>query len=208
MSLNEKEIFELCMPEKDRQMFRKYLDNATYYFEYGSGGSTIEAVKRKNIARIYSVENDPDWHNKISSKVAELETSNSIEQRVMLYHAKMPVRKCYWGYPTSKASVEDKARYSNYLSALGVDEAAKIDLILIDGRFRVACALKAFKYMGPNARIALDDFYPRKNKYGVLLNFYDIVEDSPSKRMVILQKRDDVNEPSQKLISRYEIISQ
>ena len=43
------------MPQKDRVMFKKYLDNTKVYFEYGSGGSTYIACQKSNIQKIYSV---------------------------------------------------------------------------------------------------------------------------------------------------------
>lgn len=44
--------------KNDLNMFYKYLDKATNYFEYGSGGSTYQASIRVNIKYIVSVESD------------------------------------------------------------------------------------------------------------------------------------------------------
>lgn len=210
----------LHMPELDRQMFRRYLDNATCYFEYGSGGSTLEAAKRHNICKIYSVENDPEWHSHIKTIVSPFlktdyvtdgcdtssNTSSDTSSRITLYHAKMPVKYRKWGYPTDAASTDEMSRYSDYLPALGKEEAKKIDLVLIDGRFRVACALKAFDYLRKDAYIAFDDYYPRR-KYHVIQHFYKIVDNSPKRRMAILQKRLDAQSPSHELIDRYSVIN-
>ena len=40
------------MSQNDKRIFYKYLDNANYYFEYGSGGSTYQASIRNNIKKI------------------------------------------------------------------------------------------------------------------------------------------------------------
>ena len=50
---------------KDKNLFYKYLDNASVYFEYGSGGSTYQESIRKNIKTIYSVESDIIWQKKL-----------------------------------------------------------------------------------------------------------------------------------------------
>jgi hypothetical protein len=42
---------EPLMLENDKQMFYKYLDKATHYFEFGCGGSTYQAVLRQNIKK-------------------------------------------------------------------------------------------------------------------------------------------------------------
>ena len=39
------------LDKNDKNMFYKYLDNATVYFEYGSGGSTYQASIRNNILK-------------------------------------------------------------------------------------------------------------------------------------------------------------
>jgi len=61
-----------------------------------------------------------------------------------------------------------------------------VDLILIDGRFRVACALNLFDQIENNTTIIFDDFLNRKN-YHVVLEYYDIV--MKAGRTVILKKR-------------------
>jgi len=45
--------------DADIPMFYKYIDSAKVYLEFGSGGSTYQASLRKNISKIYSVESDP-----------------------------------------------------------------------------------------------------------------------------------------------------
>ena len=51
--------------ENDLKMFLKYLSNTNVYFEFGSGGSTYQANISDNIKRIYSVESDKEWQNKL-----------------------------------------------------------------------------------------------------------------------------------------------
>ena len=46
----------------DKKMFYNYLKKSSFYFEYGSGGSTYQASIRKNIKKIFSVESDTKWH--------------------------------------------------------------------------------------------------------------------------------------------------
>lgn len=53
----------------DMKMFYRYLDKATVYFEYGSGGSTYQANLRPNIQKIYTVESDKNWLNKLNSVI-------------------------------------------------------------------------------------------------------------------------------------------
>lgn len=50
-------------------MFYNYLKKSSFYFEYGSGGSTHQVSIRKNIKKIFSVERDTKWHNILKYKV-------------------------------------------------------------------------------------------------------------------------------------------
>lgn len=46
---------------KDLYLFYKYLNNATNYMEFGSGGSTYQASIRNNIKKIITIESDKTW---------------------------------------------------------------------------------------------------------------------------------------------------
>ena len=53
------------MPEKEKNLFYKYLDKSNYYFEFGSGGSTYQALIRTNIKSIYSIENHEPYYKNL-----------------------------------------------------------------------------------------------------------------------------------------------
>jgi hypothetical protein len=75
------------------------------------------------------------------------------------------------------------------------------DLILIDGRFRVACAFHCFNVINNKCFVIIDDFFDRPYYY-VVLNYYSIIEQGG--RMVVLLKK-NVPAPSQILLGQYEI---
>jgi hypothetical protein len=54
----------------DKILFYKYLDKATNYMEFGSGGSTYQASLRPNIKSITVVESDLGWINIVNSKIS------------------------------------------------------------------------------------------------------------------------------------------
>ena len=178
------------MSENDLVMFYKYLDNTTIYFEFGSGGSTYQANLRDNIKKIYSVESDKSWHNKLKSIVKN--------DKITYIYNEMDSRENTWGYPGINSTYKQFINYSNQI--LNIKD--NIDFILIDGRFRVACALKCFNLISDNCYIAFDDFLNRQY-YHVILNFYNIIEKTKDNRMVILQKKRDVIVPEH-LIRKYE----
>jgi len=176
----------------DKQMFYKYLDKCINYFEYGSGGSTVQASIRPNIKSIISVESDIEWYNKIKNLV----------DNVHYIYNDMNVKPNTWGHPGNNATSLQKINYSEHFKKLGKDS----DLILIDGRFRVACCLKCFDTMKDDCIMLFDDFLDRKY-YHIVLNYFTIIEKTNDNRMVALKKKKDVK-ISRDVISKYELIAE
>ena len=180
--------------KNDLNMFYKYLDKATNYFEYGSGGSTYQASIRVNIKCIVSVESDIVWYNLLSNKITHCN-----------FHFKLIDLKCKpnnLGYPSELCSENDKISYSDAIkNKISKETSNKLDLILIDGRYRVACALKIHSIVNNNCKIIFDDFLNRPH-YHIILNYYNIIEKTEDNRMVVLQKK-NINVPLE-LIKKYE----
>ena len=167
--------------EQDIILFYKYLDNATNYLEYGSGGSTYQAAIRNNIINIISVESDLEWHNKLKSMLHH-------KTHIDFKYINMKSRSNNWGYPGTDSTINDWINYSNVICNLDYLITQKIDLILIDGRFRVACCLKCFDVINDNCYILFDDFLYRP-EYHIVLKYYDIVEKTTDNSMVVLKKK-------------------
>ena len=181
----------------DVKMFYRYLDNSTVYFEYGSGGSTYQANLKPNIQKIYTVESDKTWMDKLNSVI----TNNS---KITYIYNEMGTKPHTWGYTSGRCLKTDLINYSEHMRNLSIEERSKIDLVMIDGRFRVACCLKCFDIINDECYIIFDDFLNRKN-YHVVLDYYDIIEKTEDKRMVVLRKKNNVSIPDE-LIKKYELI--
>jgi protein O-GlcNAc transferase len=180
------------MGPNDLQMFYNYLEMATNYFEFGSGGSTYQAIKRVNLQSIISIESDIRWYNRIKDLIG-------VDSRLNYKYVDIKAAANNWGRPGPGSSLEDWKKYSESICDTNLP---KIDYILIDGRFRVACCLKSFNILDENGFIAFDDFLNRPI-YHVVLNYFEIVKRTVDSRMVILKKR-VCNSPSAELIEKYE----
>jgi protein O-GlcNAc transferase len=183
---------------EDTQLFYKYLNKAKNYFEFGSGGSTYKAIFSNNIEKIYSVESDLKWIETIKKNVNDVQLLNKI---VFLYIDMQTVPNNF-GYPGVHFPISE---YKNYSNTILKYKNCNIDLILIDGRFRVACCLKCFDVIDNNCFILFDDFLWR-DYYHVVLEFYEIVEKTAGESMVVLIKK-NVKSPDKNLIEKYEKIS-
>ena len=182
----------------DKIIFYKYLDKATVYFEYGSGGSTYQASIRPNINRVYSVESDNYWLEKVKQQV------NS--DKVTFFYNEMDAQPNTWGHPGKNSTPAQRIKYSTHMPVqLNKEEQQHIDLVLIDGRFRVACCLKCFDVITYDCFIAFDDFLDRPH-YHIVLEYFDIVEQTTDKRMVILQKKKGITSIPIDIIKKYELV--
>jgi hypothetical protein len=182
----------------DKKIFYEYLDKSNNYFEFGSGGSTYQASIRNNIKKIYSVESDLEWHNKLKNM---LNKNTNID---FIYN-EMDTRPNTWGNPGPNSTKNQHINYSNQILFLDKNKIKDIDFILIDGRFRVACCLKCFDVITNNCFIAFDDFLNR-SYYHIVLNYYDIIKQTNDNRMVILQKKKDCKFIPKEIIEKYELI--
>ena len=187
---------EPVIGKNDKKMFYKYLKNINVYFEYGSGGSTYQASIKKNIKTIYSVESDIAWQNKLKKIIT---TSN-----INYIFNEMDTKPNNWGRPGKNATNIQKINYSNHIRNLSKEEQNSIDFVFIDGRFRVACCLKCYDIIKDNCLIAFDDFLTRP-AYHIVLEYFDIVEQTQDNRMVILKKKKNKKIPK-KLVKKYELI--
>ena len=190
------------MKKSDMEMFLKYLQKASVYFEYGSGGSTYQALFMPNIKKVISIESDIDWIRKVEKSCKTLPET---DDRLRFVHIDFGKAK-KWGYPGKSCTVQQRINYSNQFQKLTHEERKSIDFILIDGRFRVACCLKCFQDISDDCLIAFDDFLDRP-EYHIVLQFFMIVDKTSDNKMVILKKRNNVTNPHADIIKKYELLA-
>ena len=90
-----------------------------------------------------------------------------------------------WGFPLSH---EPDVAWLNYHQVIwDAVDASGLDFVLVDGRFRVACALQLLlRAREKTPRILVHDFAQREY-YAVLLEFFDVVEQAET--AVILDRK-------------------
>ena len=140
----------------DDELFKKHVSQSNFYFEYGVGKSTkwvIENTKSKVIA----VDSDQKWINNVSNK-------NSFDERVKFIWVDLG-KLTDWGRPISYNRRDNFISYINSVWTFDI----KADVILIDGRFRVACFLYSLLNAKKGSFIFFDDYNNRP--------WYHIVEE-------------------------------
>ena len=170
-------------------LFEKYLHRSENYAEVGSGGSTLYALQLPNIKHVWSVESDRAWYEKLKSQ----SVYKANQERITYLLADLKCKPNDWGNPSELTTLQDK---ENYSSALLQHPVEKFSCVLLDGRFRVACALKLHAHLSNECVVLLDDFVSR-SFYNVVLKYFDVLEKSDS--MIALAKKPNVTVPSEEI---------
>ncbi len=157
--------------DESAALFRDEIARTETYLEYGSGGSTLLA--HRFVKTLVSVESDRRFLTAVGRRLAAQESSATTR----LFHARIGWTE-EWGMPLFTRPTEQRicrwARYPRapwrYFRALGLQP----ELILVDGRFRVACVLESLLNLtsGSPCRILVDDYRGRPH-YHVLEQFTD-----------------------------------
>jgi protein O-GlcNAc transferase len=138
----------------------KQLNEAKGYFEWGCGGSTLLADATPNLVHVSSVESDYEW----AKKVSDLAVNSNI------IWVDIGATKEF-GYPAEENLKAAWPRYSDIWNQTELP----YDLVMIDGRFRVACCLAVLMNPKKVQWILFDDFKFRP-AYHVILPFVEKVE--------------------------------
>ena len=152
---------EITLFGGDDYLFKKYLKNCKIYFEYGVGDSTIWALNNTS-SRIISVDTDKKWINKIDI--------SKNKKRININWINLGKTE-NWGRPKS---YEYRKHFIEYISNVWKFNL-KADVILIDGRFRVACFLFSLINAKADSKIIFDDYMDRSH-YHVVEEILEVYE--------------------------------
>jgi hypothetical protein len=139
------------------------------------GGSThLACAFLPPSAKLYAMDSNEEWVQRVAAdpciqkRIAEGTASVS---RVDIG----PLIPGDWGRPAGGDKVHHLRKY--YSTSITAYKDQKIDLVLVDGRFRVACALQS-AVLFPNATILVHDFWKpdHHNWYVKLVEVADVVE--------------------------------
>lgn len=168
----------------------RLLSTATAYGEYGAGETTLFVAGLAHLKEIHSVESDQGWIRDLEAQMPP--------GRVQFHHKNIGTLYKSWGHPGPMATEAQKRAYSD-----PIQSAAHIDVLLVDGRFRVACALKAHGWLSATATLVFDDFWIRP-QYHLILDYFDVVERIDT--IAVLKPKKHMVVPAP-LIQRYELVA-
>ncbi len=139
----------------DDGLFKRLLNQASCYGEYGCGAST-RWVLNNTAADVISVDTSRYWLEKTITAPHR--------DRLLIKHTDFGAVHS-WGRPLDYNRRHSFADYTDFLW----QQTSKPDVVLIDGRFRVCCFLTSLKYAAAGTAILFDDYIARPH--------YHIAED-------------------------------
>ena len=143
----------LTLPPDEAAALRTACQGARVILEYGSGGSTVLAGDFPG-RRVFAVESAAPWLARMEAWFA----ANPPVAQVTLHHGNIG-RTREWGFP---ADTRAMARWSAYpVSVWDRPDFVHPDVVLIDGRFRLACALTVLFRITRPVAVLIDDYIDR-----------------------------------------------
>lgn len=177
--------FKPCMTPAEVALFSECIPHAGCALEFGSGGST-QLFFERGASRLYSIDSDEEWLKKlIASPVVSIHLKYN---RWKPFHANIgPVRA--WGAPVAEEPQICWLNYHQYCWETILERT--FDIILIDGRFRVACLCQSLlRCDNDNATYLFHDFFNRPD-YSVVLEFLDVVAQADT--LAVFKPKKNIN---------------
>ena len=190
-------LIPIAMSTNEVALFIRYISKATNYFESGCGGSTMIACKAGSAElRVTSIDSSKEWIGTVlnSTHVAEKSAKKLLN---MIPIDLGPIGA--WGFPKD-VSAESKSNWYKYSKAISAT-GEKYDLVLVDGRFRVACLIEAY-LSNPQASVLIHDFLEpgHHHAYKILLEVSEVVARAHS--LVALRRKP--NASKEELVKLYD----
>lgn len=186
------------LDEESSAVFLRMLENSRSYLEYGGGGSTVLAAKLHK--SFVSVDTDQHFLAAVRRKISHLAPHQH------LVHANIGwTRLC--GEPAFKSlGARRQKKWKAYaeLPWKFVAPGSMPDLVMVDGRFRVAAALTSCVHLAQTAesRIVVDDYATRPH-YHAIENYAQLV--GMAGRMAIFQPPSASSPGIQEAIDHYSL---
>ena len=173
--------FAPSMSPDELQLLIDHVPRNGICLEFGSGGSS-QLFFEHGVDRLYSVESDNAWIIKLLDNPTL--NKNKKQGTWIPIHADIGETKS-WGKPVAESPDIEWLNYHQYCWEKIPEK--RFDLILIDGRFRVACACQCLlRCETKPTTFVIHDFWNRPH-YHVLLKYFD--EESSADSLVILRPK-------------------
>lgn len=124
-------------------------------FEWGSGRSTLYFAER--LKKLVSIEHDESWYHSVKTQLSKLD-SDHVDYRYIPKSTDSFVEKAQRPEVWRKLNYRPrKPSFQDYFDAILEFDDAFFDMVIVDGRARVACVLNAMDKLKPGGVLVLDN---------------------------------------------------
>jgi hypothetical protein len=189
---------EMNMSNDEMKMLHSYIDSSNHYLEFGSGESTIYASNALMVKTIDSVESSEKYISENLKPNAAI--TKALSTGKLLFHIIDIGETTEWGLPINESK---KHLWPNYSLSV-FSRKSNHDLVLVDGRFRVACTLSCILNTPENCKIIIHDFWKRP-AYHIVLKYLEIQNRFDT--LGVFSKKPDIDSKDlQLLIKEYQYL--
>ena len=149
-----------ALPKLELDALKNNLQKCTTYLEYGCGGSTIMAANM-GVSHIYYVDTSEEWLKKV-----EYELNKKLLDNRGIWCDVGPVQD--WGIPIGNSKIQNWKNYCYAPWEFVFEYGNTPQLVMVDGRFRIASFLVSLILSEPETVILFDDYKDRE--------YYHIIE--------------------------------
>ena len=168
------------MNSAETNLLEKYISKVKTVFEFGCGGRTLYISSKKNIKKIYSVESDKEWIKHVK---------DGLPKKAKVFYVDINADSSNHGHPKNDEKIDEWPKYSAFLKSR---RNYFPDLILVDGRFRVACCLQSIGKMKKDSYLLVHDFDTKVRSYGAIEKYFDRIDQADS--LHVFRKKENIQQ--------------
>lgn len=183
---------------KEKKLFYKYLDLSHIIFEFGSGGFTHQAAKRR--LKIYTVEISDSWHYLLKNEFEQIQKKAAIIAKEDKHYTNFDINVTYLLVELqSNLTITNKDR-QKYVKIYNHTKY-KSDFIVINGIYKFSCVMNIYQEIDKNTIIFLHGLEKKQN-CSLITEYYDIIEQAD--RSFILKKKDQKIQMTKEVLKKVE----
>ncbi len=145
------------IPYPALRYLEEHLNSGSHVFEYGGGGSTLWLAQR--VGHLTTVEHHATWHSVIHKALEDRHASNVT---LLLREPDLAgtSETAPNGFPYLSARISGS--FEGYVRAIDEVPDGSLDLVIVDGRSRMAALKHAISKLRVGGLLMLDDSYRRR----------------------------------------------